>query len=115
MAIITAAFLLAGCVKRNPDMYYWGEYETLIYKMYTESGSVEADVQIDKLKTGILEAENSGKKVPPGVFAHLGFMYAEKGNIDLAVDAFNQEKALFPESEKFIDGMMKRAFKGRKS
>jgi hypothetical protein len=35
--------------------------------------------------------------------------------IELAKDAFTQEKELFPESAKFIDGMMNRAFNKDKS
>lgn len=115
IAGVVSALVMTGCANRQPNMYYWGEYETLIYNMYIEEGTAEADVQIEKLTTDIGKARDAGKKVPPGVYAHLGFMYASKGNVNLAVDAFNQEKALFPESAKFIDGMMDRAFKGRKS
>ena len=106
---------LSGCVKNTPDMYHWGEYESLIYQMYVEAGSAEADVQIEKLKNDILQTRSENGRTPPGVYAHLGFMYASVGKVNLAVDAFNQEKALFPESAKFINGMMKRAFKGSKS
>lgn len=112
---VLTAMVISGCANRQPQMYYWGEYEALIYDMYVEAGTAEADVQIEKLTADIDKASNAGKRVPPGVYAHLGFMYASKGNVNLAVEAFNQEKALFPESAKFIDGMMDRAFKGRKS
>lgn len=106
--------LLSGCVKK-PTMYYWGEYESLIYSMYIEPGTAEPDVQIEKLKNDIQLAERTGKKTPPGIHAHLGFMYAAAGNSALAKDSFAHEKALFPESAKFIDGMMARAFKEDKS
>ena len=106
--------LFSGCTAK-PTMYYWGEYESLIYKMYIEPGTAEPDVQIEKLTTDILRAKELGKKTPPGIHAHLGFMYAAAGNSALAKDAFAQEKALFPESAKFIDGMMARAFKEGKS
>lgn len=110
-----SAILFTGCANRAPSMYYWGEYESLIYKMYVEAGTAEADVQIEKLTSDISLASTTGKKVPPGVYAHLGFMYVSKGDANRAIEAFNNEKALFPESAKFIDGMMKRAFEGRKS
>jgi hypothetical protein len=113
LTIICASFL-SGCATK-PNMYYWGEYEGLIYSMYIEPGTAEPDVQIEKLKNDIQHAQEQSKKTPPGIYAHLGFMYAADGNMALAKDAFIQEKALFPESAKFIDGMMARAFKGDKS
>lgn len=107
--------LLSGCPKKQPDMYYWGEYETLIYRMYVETESANADVQIEKIIEDIKAAQKEGGKTPPGVYAHLGFMYAISGKGDLAIDAFTEEKTLFPESAKFIDGMMARAVKGGRS
>ena len=97
-------------------MYYWGNYESLLYSMYIEAGSAEADVQIEKLTNDIKESENrSTESVPPGIYAHLGFMYASLGKVDLAVESFNREKSLFPESSRFIDGMMNRALARGKS
>lgn len=113
LAVLSSS-LLSGCMSQ-PTMYYWGEYEGLIYSMYTEPGTAEPKVQIEKLTTDIQQAKDSGKKTPPGVHAHLGFMYAAEGNSKLAKEAFAQEKAMFPESSKFIDGMMKRALKREKS
>ena len=115
LVAILSALVLSSCVAPKQNTYYWGEYESIIYKMYAEAGSVEADIQIEKLNTDIAEANTYGKKIPPGIYAHLGFMYASIGSSDLAIDAFTQEKALFPESTKFIDGMINRAFKGNKS
>ena len=98
----------AGCATK-PDHYYWGHYEPLIYDMYLQPGSADAPTQIEKLTADIDQANSLGKPVPPGVFAHLGFMYAITGNIGKAEDALNNEKALYPESAVLIDGMMKRA------
>lgn len=111
----TTSIFLAGCANKPVEMYHWGGYEELIYNMYVEVGSAESDVQIEVLVNDIQSAESNGGKVPPGIYAHLGFMYATAGNAKLAMDAFTQEKNLFPESAKFIDGMMARAFKGENS
>ena len=109
-----STLVASGC-SQKPSMYYWGEYEGLVYKMYIEPGNAEPDVQIEKLKNDIQHAQNQGKKTPPGIYAHLGFMYATVGNNQLAIESFSQEKTLFPESVKFLDGMMKRALKEGKS
>lgn len=109
-----STLVASGC-SQKPSMYYWGEYEGLVYKMYIEPGNAEPDVQIEKLKNDIQRAQDQGKKTPPGIYAHLGFMYATVGNNQLATESFSQEKILFPESAKFLDGMMKRALKEGKS
>jgi len=100
---------ISGCVSSQKNMYYWGEYEKLIYEMYNQPGTADAVTQIQKITSDIQKAESQGLKVPPGVYAHLGFMYALQGNTAQSMDSFNEEKNLFPESSVLIDGMMSRA------
>jgi len=102
-------FGFSGCVPNKPTLYHWGEYENLVYDMYIEPGTADANTQVAKLTTDIQKAASHGKPVPPGIYAHLGFMYALLGNTGLSQDAFNEEKARYPESSVFIDGMMQRA------
>jgi len=79
--------------------------------MYVEPGSADSSLQILQLNEDIEMAESSGKPVPPGVYAHLGFMYAIEGSVTASNDAFSEEKIRFPESAVFIDGMMDRVKK----
>ena len=111
--ISVLSLFLAGCATNRTTLYYWGEYETLLHDMYLKPGTADANTQVQKLTTDIQKAETNGKAVPPGVYAHLGFMYALLGNLELSKDAFNEEKARFPEAAIFIDGMMKRAMKNK--
>ena len=99
----------ASCAVQQPDIYYWGNYESIILNMYKNPGEEAPAVQIDKLNTDIQMAANKGKPVPPGVYAHLGFVYAANGNLDKAMEAFNQEKTIYPEAKIFIEGIEKRA------
>lgn len=110
LIILLIAVLGGGCAT-NSEKYYWGSYENLIYKMYIKPGSADPGLQIISLTRDIQKAQDSGQKVPPGVHAHLGFMYAIQGNVEQSQAAFLQEKLLFPESAIFIDGMMTRASK----
>lgn len=104
---------IAGCAPVHKDMYYWGEYESLLHDMYENPGEAAPDVQIEKLITDIQQARDSGKNTPPGIYAHLGFVYASQGDLNKAKSAFSKEKKLYPESAVFINGLMKRAFKRR--
>lgn len=108
MLLAIVALTASGCATKS-DHYYWGSYESLIYDMYVNPGSADASTQIEKLNTDISKANGLGKPVPPGVYAHLGFMYAIANQPDKAEEAFNMEKANYPESAVLIDGMMSRA------
>lgn len=100
-----------GCANRPTPLYYWGHYENLIYKMYNKPGDATPEVQVGLLKEDIQRSEANGKRVAPGLYAHLGFMYASQGNVQLAMEALNEEKNLYPESAVLIDGMISRALK----
>ncbi|MEC4678137.1 MAG: DUF4810 domain-containing protein, partial [Nitrospirota bacterium] len=76
--------------------------------MYFNPGKADTETQIVKLTEDIDKAYAAGKKVPPGLHAHLGYMYFLKGNTGSAHKAFEMEKTLFPESTTFINGILKR-------
>ena len=105
-----AALLLAsgvGCATPTP-IYRWGVYENLIYNMYANPGEADPSTQIAQLTEDIARTHAEGQRVPPGVHAHLGFLYYTQGQVDLAYEEFSTEKELFPESTTFIDGLLAR-------
>ena len=108
IVILCTLLLLAGCVSQKAQ-YYWGEYEDLIYNIHHNPSEVPPSVQIEKLRADIDKAEASGQLVPPGIYAHLGFMYAADGNKELALQSLMKEKELFPESAVFINGIIQRS------
>ncbi len=103
-----AAGLLSGCVEPRPPLYRWGAYEGLIYDMYANPGTADPTTQIVKLTEDIQITQSKGQRVPPGVHAHLGYMYSLTGNAELARAELETERRLFPESATFVDGMLKR-------
>lgn len=107
-AICATALLLAGCTSTG-SQYYWGEYEDLVYKTHHNPDEVPPSVQIEKLQADIDKAKASGKPVPPGIYAHLGLMYAAQGDKELALQSLMKEKELFPESAVFINGIIQRS------
>ena len=109
LSLLIFAGLNTGCVSAKQDHYYWGNYESLIHKIYAEYGTIDPTMQIETLTTDLQIAESKGKPAPPGLYVHLGFMYAMKGEVSQAETAFNAEKKLFPESAVCIDGMLERS------
>ncbi len=108
LLLLLSTFLVAGCATEQ-ELYYWGEYEELVYNTYIEPGSADPQTQINQLTTDLQKTEAAGKRVAPGIYAHLAYMYAIQGKDSQSKSAFMKEMALFPESSKFINGMMKRA------
>jgi len=112
-ALLAMCLFFTACETTQP-LYYWGDYENLVYEMYNKPGKAPPELQIDKLSQDVEEAESSGKKVAPGIHAHLGMMYAAVGNMAAAEAAFNNEKRLYPESATLLDGMLLRAYENKK-
>ncbi len=110
---ILVCITATGCATGPKHQYYWGNYETLIHDMYVNAGKATPTIQIAKITEDIQKAEGQGKPVPPGVYAHLGFMYSLEGNEGAATEAFNEEKSLYKDSQALIDGMLKRAEQAR--
>jgi hypothetical protein len=93
--------LLSGCQSSN-TIYYWGDYQKALYD-YTQTDKSDYIEQVQKLEKTIEKAKSSNKPVPPGLHAHLGLLYATSGNKIKALEQFEIEKSLFPESKTFID------------
>jgi len=94
-------------------MYHWGSYEDLIYRMYVQPGKATPQIQIAQLTEDIERAAAGGQQVPPGVHAHLGYLYSMQGDPDAARRELEVEKALYPEAATFVDGLLARMEQGR--
>ncbi len=101
LALALAFAPLAGCSTGRPT-YDWGRYESLLYDMYRRPGKADPSVQIAKLSEDIERAQGRGRAVPPGVHAHLGYMFYLQGNLNAALGEFQTEAMLYPESAKFM-------------
>jgi hypothetical protein len=104
LAVSIAA--LSGCVSQNA-MYAWGRYDEALYKHYREPQDREA--WVTNLKAIILEAEQEGKKVPPGLYAEYGHALLEEQQYDAAISYFNKEKEKWPESRLLMEKMIHNA------
>lgn len=110
--IAFSTILFTGCAQQNTNMYHWGSYEDVIYKNYEYPGELSIQEQIELLNTDIIEAQNKGKKIFPGFYAHLGYLYFSDGDYTAASKAFNMERTLFPESDPFLTGIIDRMKEG---
>lgn len=111
-ALVIGAGVLTGC---QTTLYDWGSYQQSVWKTYAPPSGDGADVgkQIDKLAKEIHETEAKAKpgkppRVPPGKYAHLGYLYAMQGDKIQSRQCMEAEKKLYPESTRFVDGLIAR-------
>jgi hypothetical protein len=82
--------------------------------MYVLGDESDPASQTAILEEDISRSQAEGKRVAPGVHAHLGFLYYSQGDVPAAREQFLNERKLFPESATFIDGIIKRMDKSSK-
>ena len=98
------AILLAGCGNAGGprSLYYWdGTYSSSLYSYLNEDG--DATEQISRLENLVQTSTQRGYKVAPGLYAHLGLLYLNNGNLGAANANFDKEVENFPESKEFIN------------
>ena len=98
------AILLAGCGNAGGprSLYYWnGTYSKALYTYLNEEG--DATEQISRLENLVQISTQKGYKVAPGVYAHLGLLYLNNGNLGAANANFDKEVQNFPESREYIN------------
>lgn len=106
LVLIAGAILLVGCANQKKPLYNWDGYQDTVYQYYQQTDSSPQE-QIDALKKNIEISKSKNVAVPPGLHAHLGLIYSTTGAIDLAMNEFNIEKTLYPESTAYMDFLMK--------
>lgn len=104
-AILSGA-LLSGCAA-NRQKYSWSGYDQALYDYYKHPGDT-ADY-MKALRTAIDDAGRINKPVAPGIFAEYGYLLMQQKQYEKAAYFFGREKATWPESARFMDGMIKTA------
>jgi hypothetical protein len=107
LPLLLASSILSGCTTTH-GLYQWGSYESQIYSAYAEPGSTPPETQLANLEKDyqLLLARNANP--PPGFHAYLGYLYFQTGKTDRALQSFETEKRLFPESRVYMDRLIAR-------
>ena len=104
VTIIALSLLtLAGCSNISEAGYYWGRYAVTLYA-YQKSPSPETLAQHEKELRDIIEYSNENQlKVPPGIYAELGYIEQNRGEAATALSFYQQEMNTYPESQAFLE------------
>ncbi|HLQ36454.1 MAG TPA: DUF4810 domain-containing protein [Planctomycetota bacterium] len=105
---LLAVLLLAGACASPKTIYPWGSYEQSVYNVCHGVTAADLTQDVQLLSNEVDRTRVEGRKVAPGVHAHLGYLYFMAGNSGAALAHFNAEKELYPESATFIDGLVRR-------
>lgn len=103
---ILVAVPLTAC--QGTSLYEWGGYEASVYEVTRSAGEVDVAAEIERLTQVVVRSRERDKPVPPGLHAHLGYLYSLSGDLDSAVAAFESEKEQYPEATVFVDGVLAR-------
>lgn len=82
---------LVGCGHSNGprSLYYWdGSYSSSLYSYLNEEG--DTNEQISRLENLVQISIQKGYKIAPGVYAHLGLLYLNNGNLGTANANFDK-------------------------
>jgi len=108
LLLMALAMSAAACVSRPAPLYYWDQYEEVIYSNHAKPGAADPQMQIGALEQEYQAARAENTKLPPGWHAHLGYLYFQAGKADQAQQEFVTEKTQFPESAVFMDRLLAR-------
>lgn len=93
---------LTGCATNN--LYQWGGYEDQLYAAYKDPTKVES-LRL-KLENVLQEAQQSGRRVAPGLYAELGTVYLQAGNRQQAIRYYELERRTWPDSTLLMTAMI---------
>lgn len=95
---------MTGCAQQK--MYYWGNYSKTLYDFRKKPGEetlLNHKLELEKI---VKVSTEKSLKIPPGVYAELGYLYFRENNGQEAIKFFQLEKQVYPESHVFMDRMV---------
>ena len=109
LLFIALGFFIAGCTHQPTYLYEYGDYSQSYYAD-KKNMSQESSLKLQHSMEELIEkrVESLSGRVPPGIYANLGYIYLKSGNPDKAIANFEKEKLTYPESARFMDRLIKK-------
>jgi hypothetical protein len=108
LTLVFGVLIVSGCAQPKP-LYNYNDYSDNYYT-FKKDASEESTLNLQSsIELAIEEPEKSRSgRVPPGMYANLGYLYLKGGSPQQAVASFEKEKSIYPESAHFMDRMIKK-------
>ena len=108
LSLSIMGFIISGCSGKKP-MYEYSNYSETYYQL-KQNGDAESSAKWKtSLEESIAKSNARAIRVPPGIYANLGYLYLKVNDIKKAISFFEAEKALYPEASMFMDNLIKKA------
>ena len=101
LSVIIIPLLVSGC--QSSELFYWGGYSSSLYALKKNPDDKTLLLHKKSLEDIIRVSINRGKRVPPGVFAELGYILFKEGKENEAIINFDAELRTYPESSVFVN------------
>ena len=101
LATIVACVFLGAC-SSSQTLYEWGSYQPALLKYVKAGDATEFEAELQET----IAAAESKDRVPPGLYAELGYMLYERGEFGAASSYFEKEKLAFPESAVLMEQLI---------
>lgn len=104
--LLLLSVLMGGCAHKQTTLYDWQGYQSNV-DTYFRADKLGPDAQAQLMESDLQKIRAGGKAVPPGYYAHLGLLYGQQGRMDQFADNLQAEKKQYPESETFMDFLLR--------
>jgi len=108
LLLLAVALFVSGCAQPK-SLYNYNDYSERYYKNkkdVNETTTLELQQSIEKAIEEVGKSRSG--RVPPGMYANLGYMYLKAGRSKEALECFKNEKSIYPESTHFMDRIIKK-------
>ena len=109
LILVSAISLFSISCATQKQMYCWGNYSDSLYDCKKNPGAETLAKHKEVLENIIEESKKRELRIPPGVSAELGYIYAAQNNNSKAIELFNLEKQTYPESSILMDRLISQA------
>ncbi len=105
--IVIISIMMIGCAPQPKPLYTYGDYSESYYASKKDINTDTALALQKSIENAIANAgESISGRVAPGMYANLGYIYLKAGNTNKAIESFNKEKLIYPESAHFMNRMI---------
>jgi hypothetical protein len=106
---IIALSVFSGCTT-PPPLYNYEDYSKSYYKSIKNAND-ETALKLQSSMEKTIEATDKSRsgRVPPGIYANLGYLHLKSGETQKAIELFNMEKSVYPEAAHFMDRIIQKA------
>ena len=99
---------LVGCATAPTPLYSWGEFPQQTYLSLSLPEKAMPQDQVLKLEKDVEKAKAKNLAVPPGLYAHLGLQYLNMNDSPRAIQYFELERKVYPESTVLMDRLLQK-------